>query len=59
MKYISVRDFQRMIPGILYDELPITITRRGSEVAMIVKPENFNQPKNKKKYEKGLEEGDN
>lgn len=40
-----------MIPGILYDELPITITRRGSEVAVIIRPENLNKPKHTKEYE--------
>lgn len=37
MKYISVKDFQKSYPKILYTEgvLPVTITRKGVDIAVL------------------------
>ena len=43
MKYISVKEFQKGVPRILYmeDAFPIMVQRRGVDIALLIKPDSY------------------
>lgn len=43
MKYISVKEFQKGVPRILYmeDAFPIMVQRRGVDIALLIKPDTY------------------
>lgn len=43
MNYMGTREFQVLYPKVLKDKLPVTITRRGSDIAVVLSAEEYNK----------------
>lgn len=60
MKYISVKEFQKGVPRILYldENFPLMVTRRGVDIAVLIKPDSYGRRKKGDNTKPVLAEGE-